>query len=278
MTSHIDELIPSSGRQTINSSFNSQGMKDDLWYVRPPDFFSQIGKDNQVQLLSLGESRHYNKGEAIFLAGSPGDSVYILLEGRAKIFQLSSEGREVILWFCFPGELFGLAEMLRSGRREVFAQSCCGSDILVIGQNAFTQFLQSCPLASISVIDLLSCRLRELGNVHLNVAVDNVTARVIKLITRLGARYGKRIHDDIYLDIPITHQEMADMIGTSRQTVTEVLGQLRRKGILRVENRSIFIQNLDWLEHAANTTSPRETDNTAHANLWCSLADKHSTT
>ncbi len=248
MTSHIAAAIRSPSRQTVTSSRKN----DALWYVRPPDFFSQVGQNNQNQLLSLGETRHYRKGETIFHAGSPGEYVYILLEGRVKIYQLSSVGREVILWFCFPGELFGLAEILRSGRREVFAQSCCDSEILVIGQNAFAHFLQQSPQASTSVIDLLSCRLRELGNVHLNVAADNVTSRVVKLITRLAARYGKRIHSDIYLDIPITHQEMADMIGTSRQTVTEVLGDLRRKGILRVENRAIYIQNLTWLEHAAN--------------------------
>lgn len=247
MTAQTSKPIRSPGRHTEISS----NKKDELWFVRPPDFFSQIGRDNQNQLLALGETRSYNKGETIFHAGSPGEYVYILLDGRVKIYQLSSVGREVILWFCFPGELFGLAEILRSGRREVFAQSCCDGEILVIGQSAFTRFLQNCPLASTSVIDLLSCRLRELGNVHLNVAVDDVTSRVVKLITRLGARYGKRIHDDIYLDIPITHQEMADMIGTSRQTVTEVLGKLRRQGILRVENRAIYIQNIAWLEHAA---------------------------
>jgi CRP/FNR family transcriptional regulator len=248
MTTQIPEQNRSPSRQTIASTEKN----DALWFIRSSDFFSQIGLDNQKQLLDLGEKRFFKKGETIFRAGSPGEHVYILLDGRVKIYQLSSIGREVILWFCFPGELFGLAEILRSERRKVFSQSCCDCEILVIGQSAFTRFLQECPLAATSVIDLLSCRLRELGNVHLNVASDDVTSRVVKLMTRLAARYGKRIQGDIYLDIPITHQEMADMIGSSRQTVTEVLGHLRRQGVLRVENRTIFIQNIAWLENATD--------------------------
>ena len=112
----------------------------------------------------------------------------------------------------------------------------------------FEHYLHKHPDIAMHVIGLLSRRLRELGDVLLNLASDDVTSRVIKLITRLSARYGKPFENGIYLDIPLTHQEMADMIGTSRQTVTTVLGSLRRKGILRTEQRNIYIQNSEWLE------------------------------
>jgi len=218
------------------------------WFSRSKDFFATISSDDQQDLYSLGDKRCFGKDEMIFSIGSSSNDIYILLEGRVKIYELSREGKELILWFCFPGELFGLAEVVKREFREVNAQACSQVEILVIKHAQFEQYLHGHPGVAMEVIALLSSRLRELGDVLLNLASDDVTSRVIKLITRLSARYGKPIGDDVYLDIPLTHQEMADMIGTSRQTVTTVLGSLRRKGILRTEQRNIYIQDSEWLE------------------------------
>jgi len=218
------------------------------WFSRSKDFFSTISSDDQRDLYSIGEKCCFSKDEMIFHIGSASNDIYILLEGRVKIYELSQEGKELILWFCFPGELFGLAEVVKRDFREVNAQACSSVEILVIKHAEFKQYLHDHPDVAMEVITLLSSRLRELGDVLLNLASDDVTSRVVKLITRLSARYGKPFGNDVYLDIPLTHQEMADMIGTSRQTVTTVLGSLRRKGILRTEQRNIYIQDSQWLE------------------------------
>ena len=212
------------------------------------DFFHCLPDSQQKQLLSLGVKRRFNRDEMIFQAGSSSDDVFILLEGRVKIFQLSCDGKEVILWFCFPGEIFGLAEVVRNGSREVNALACSSIELLTIKQADFRHYLLSNPAAAVSVIELMSGRLRELGDVLLNLASEDVRSRVIKLLTRLAARYGKRQERQICLNIPLTHQEMADMIGTSRQTVTTVLGDLRRSGFLRTEQRNIIIVHSNWVE------------------------------
>ena len=224
---------------------------EEVWITPPTDFLASIKADDKDALLSLGAKRTLPKDQLIFHAGSPGEYVYILLRGRAKIYQLSSVGKEVILWFCFPGEIFGLAEAMHGHPRQVFARSCCQTQILAIQQKEFKDFLVRHPETALCVIDLLAGRLRGLGDVLLNLAADDVTSRVIKLITRLGAQYGKRINSDIYLDIPLTHQEIADMVSSSRQTVSAVLGVLKRQGVLRVENHTIYIQSPEWFENIA---------------------------
>lgn len=259
---HQEDL--SASRQPAERGLSSNS-HDRLWYIRPFDFLSSVDDDEKQSLIDMGELRNFKKEELIFNAGSLVDNVYILVDGRVKIYQLSPVGKEVILWFCFPGEIFGLAEILQSRRREVYSQACSDVDVLVINNNQFKSFLLDHPKVALNVIDWLSCRLRELGDILLNLAADDVTSRVIKLITRLSARYGKQYNEGIYLDIPLTHQEMADMIGASRQTVTAVLGKLRRKGELRIENRFIFIQSPDWIESiscastGATTTNSRPT-------------------
>ncbi len=225
----------------------------DIWFIPPSDFLARMEPREREALLALAEPQSCRRHGFVFQAGSAGENVYVLLSGRIKIFQLSPVGREIIQWFCFPGEVFGLAEMPRGGRREVYAQACADSEVLSIPKERFRSFLIESPSTAMLVIDLLSCRLRTLGDMLLNLTADDVMSRVIKLLTRLAARYGKRVDADFRLDIDLTHQEMADMIGTSRQTVTSALGSLKRRGILRVQNHAIYIQKPELLEHMLDT-------------------------
>lgn len=210
------------------------------------DFLNCLSTPDRDKLFEIGSKKSYSKDDMLFHVGSKSDDVYILLDGRVKIYELSSEGKEVILWFCFSGEIFGLAEVIRREHREVNALACSPVEVLSIKHEDFQHYLRTHPDVSQVVIELLSGRLRELGDVLLNLASDDVTSRVIKLITRLGARYGKPYQKGVFLDIPLTHQEMADMIGTSRQTVTTVLGNLKKQGVLRTEQRNIYIQNAQF--------------------------------
>ncbi|MGD8560526.1 MAG: Crp/Fnr family transcriptional regulator, partial [Gammaproteobacteria bacterium] len=79
----------------------------------------------------------------------------------------------------------------------------------------------------------------------------DVASRVMKLLLKLGKHYGKIVDYGVCLDIPLTHQEMADMIGTSRQTVTTVLGDLKRRGMIRIDQRAVIIRNGDWLQRGS---------------------------
>ena len=222
--------------------------------LAPSDVLAQIGAQDLQTLFSLGKTQRYPKGDFIFHAGSAGSHVYFLRQGRVKIYQLSPVGREVILWFCFTGEMFGLAEVGRGEERVVNAQACEDSETLCIPKEQFNAFLESHPKIALLIMHVLSCRLRVLGEVLVNLASDDVNTRLAKLILRLGARYGKRVGTEIHLDIHLTHQEMADMIGATRQTVTSALGHLKRQGILSMGNRRILIESeelLNELTHAS---------------------------
>ncbi len=226
------------------------------WFVPPSDFWGRLPATSRMALLACGQHRAYTKGATIFRAGSPGEYIYILTEGRVKIFALSPAGRAVVLWFCLPGEVFGLAEMPRAGRRAVYAEACTDSEVLAVPQTRFKRYLEGNAHAALLVVDLLACRLRGLSDMMLNLTSDDVTTRVVKLLVRLAARYGKPIDaDGMLLDICLTHQEMADMIGTTRQSVSETLSALRRKGLLRVNQRRIHIQNGKVLESLANAAA-----------------------
>ena len=116
-----------------------------LWFIPPSDFLGKLRCEDHAALLALAETRTFRRQAPVFQAGSPGNNVYILKHGRVKIFALSPLGKQVILWFCFPGEIFGLAEMPRAGQREVYAEACAASTVLSIPQPDFKAFLASHP-------------------------------------------------------------------------------------------------------------------------------------
>lgn len=221
----------------------------ELWFLSSSDFLGRMPADDRRDLMAIAETRSARNEEFVFQAGSPGETVYILESGRIKIFGLSSLGKEVILWFCFPGEVFGIAEMPRGGPREVYAQACSDCRLYAVPQRLFKDFLVDHPSTAMLVIDLLSCRLRVLGDMVKNLTADDVATRLAKLLIRLSARYGQRVTPaHLRLSIKLTHQELADMIGATRQTVTGVLSELKRRGVIDVEDHYLCIHRPEMLE------------------------------
>lgn len=218
--------------------------------IQGADFLGQLTPAARQRLHEMSHVRRYARHQLIFRPGSPGENIYILQQGRIKIFSLSPAGRSAIMWFCFPGDLFGLTELARPRAREVYAEACSDIEVLAISNQLFKQFLVQHPETTLLIIDLLSCRLRGLGSMMLNLTSDDVQTRLVKLIVRLAARYGKPIPPkSILLDVPLTHQEIAEMIGTSRQTVTSLLGQLKRSGLIDMPNHSIQIADHEQLQN-----------------------------
>ena len=216
------------------------------------DFLSRLSAADADGLVRASQRKLFAKNEFIFKAGDAGRHVYFLQRGRVKIYQPAPEGKDVILWFCFPGEMFGMAEVARGGGRVVHAQACEATEVLVLSQTELTEYLQTHSAAALLIMQVLSNRLRALGDVVVNLINDDAQTRIIKLILRLATRYGVRVDQDIHLSIQLTHQEIADMVGTTRQTVTSVLSQLQRQGLMRLENRRIRIESMESLDEMTN--------------------------
>lgn len=220
------------------------------------NFLSQLNNDQQHQLSNLAVAREFVDDELIGSLGNNSNDVYILVKGRVKIFELTAAGKEVILWFCCDGELIGFAEALVSSRvssHQINAQACGHGELMVIKHLDFLDFMSDNPTVVMSVVQSLGFRLREVSEVLMDISSSDVTSRVVKLLSRLGGLYGKSVDGGVYIDIPITHQEMADMIGTSRQSVTTILGELKRQGMIKIEHRMIFIRNEELIRSFLNS-------------------------
>lgn len=207
------------------------------------DFLGQLGTRERADLLKLAHCRGFRKGELVFRARDRGNGVHLLLSGRLKFYRLAPNGREVILWFCFPGEVFGMSEVIRSKGRRVNVEACEDTRVAILPEATFNRFLDEHPDASRLTRRVLSARLGILTNVLVNLVTDDARMRIAKLILHLGERYGTRRGEEIALQIPLTHQEVANMTGVNRQTASRILGDFRRDGLLSINHRRIRIES-----------------------------------
>ena len=209
----------------------------------PWNVLEQLTPAQLSALHQAGTTRALDKGDFIFRTGEHAAGVFFLKSGKIKISQPVSNGKEVILWFCFGGEIFGLAEAAQHGEREVSAQARERCEILSIPQARFNAYLFEHPQVMYLLLQVMSSRLRCLSETLANVAGEPVQTRFARLMLWLCARYGRCDGDSVVMNVCLTHQEIADMIGATRQTVTSIIGDFKRKRML--ETRSHFIHITD---------------------------------
>ncbi len=216
--------------------------------TRSTDFLGQLAASERETLLRLARREPLRKGEFVFRVGDLKRGAYLLLSGRLKFFRLTPGGREVILWFCFPGEIFGMAEVPAAKGRRVNVQACEDSEVAVIADAAFNRYLDNHSNAGRLCRRTMAARLGSLTNALVNLVAEDAEARVAKVILHLGLQHGTRRGDGITLEAPYTHQEIADLSGVNRQTVTRIIGDLRRDRIVTVTRRRIHIESEPMLE------------------------------
>jgi CRP/FNR family transcriptional regulator len=195
------------------------------------------------QLAALGPVRECRKGELIYQAGDPATHVFLLERGRAKIFHIGTNGKELLLWFCSAGDVFGLCETLSDTRRTTYVQACTPSRVVAIPRARFLDCMRGNPDLALHVTHVLASRLRHVGQRKTRVVACDVHERVLSLLAGLAERYGVRDEQGLRIALRITHQEMANMIGTTRQSVTSALNELRRRGVLDFGHQHIRIHD-----------------------------------
>ncbi|MGI9464136.1 MAG: Crp/Fnr family transcriptional regulator [Aestuariivirgaceae bacterium] len=223
---------------------------DQAWATAHSNFLSSLSPEEFSALTARAKRTSYQKHDQIFSAGDSANAIYIVTEGSVKLYQLSPGGKEIILWFGFSGELFGIAEAVRRVEREIFAAANVDCEVLVLSERNFVAFLRDYPEAAMRAIGILSARVRELGFLFADLAADDVETRLIKQLLRfaagaLPAPCDSRSGDEVCLNIELTHTDLANLIGATRQTVNSTLASLRRRGLVILIDRHIHIVDSD---------------------------------
>ena len=223
-----------------------------LWYLKHINLFSCFDETELQELDRITRMQEVGKRQRIFLPGDPSNTVYFLKKGQIKVVGTNADGREVIFEILAPGEIFGEAEMLDHAPHDTYAEALGDALICAVSREDFERYLHEHQDLTFKLTKLVGLRLRKIRRRVVDLIFRHVPARLAHLLVELGQTEGVPDQGGIRLRLKLTHQEIANLIGCSRETVSTALGHMRDQGLIRTERRSITIVNMDRLSHMAS--------------------------
>ena len=207
------------------------------------------------QLQPLGEkmrTRRYQRGEVVFHQDDPGDRMHIIVQGRVRISIDSYDGREKDVALLNPGDCFGEMALLDGSNRSATATAVDDIETLVLLRDDFIEFIGEYPQVAAQTTAILTNRLRSTNQMLGDLAFLDVPTRVAKQLLGLAENQLGGAAPDGTIEIPIGQDELARLVGSTRETVSRALTSYRRMGLLTTSHRRISITDLDGLEHMAS--------------------------
>lgn len=191
---------------------------------------------------------HYSKGQIIFSPGDTADRIYLIEKGFVKIYRVTTDGRRVTVGSMrSSGQLMGLAETLYHGERTCFAGAINDSTVVVVRKSCFEKLLLQQPSIAIKVATTLGVRMREAEAIIQEMVCWQVPGRLAMLLLKMSERAGIETETGMKITLRLTHEEIACMIGTSRQTVTALLNMFKQENSIAIEEREMYILDIGKL-------------------------------
>lgn len=212
-----------------------------LWYLKHIRLFDGISPSEMQEMEKITRMEEVKKRQPLYLPGDPSSNVYLLKKGRVKIANSAPSGKEVTFDILEPGEVFGELEVLEDAPRSTSAETLDDTLICVIPRKDFDQYLAMHPNVTVKLTKLIGLRLRKIQSRVEDLVFRDVPARLAHLLVELSKSDGVKEGNGIRLKAKLTHQEMANLIGCSRETVSSTLGQFRDDGLVRLDGRTITI-------------------------------------
>lgn len=221
--------------------------KRTLWYLKKVPLLAQLGPDALARLSEKVVLREVRRREVVYLPGDPAETIYLVNGGRVKISKVTRDGKALTLNYCGPSEIFGESSLVEGGAREEMAEAMENSMISELELSVFEGLLTSNASLGLSMVKLLAKRRLDLENKVETLVFRDVTSKLAELLLELAEEYGVEDSRGTLIALKITHQELANLIGSTRETVSLTLSQFKRKQLLTTEGRKVIVTDSESL-------------------------------
>lgn len=219
--------------------------------LRQAPLFSGLDDEAAEALETSMASSSLRRGEILFSEGDDGNQLYVVTEGKIKLGRTSPDGRENLLAILGPGQMFGELSFFDPGPRSATATAVTDVELKSLGHEALSPVLKAHPDVAHALLNQLAGRLRRTNEVVGDLVFSDVPGRVAKALLDLASRFGRRADDGIHVNHDLTQEELAQLVGASRETVNKALADFASRGWLRLEPRSVVILDLERLQRRA---------------------------
>ena len=215
--------------------------------IRKAPLFTALDDAASASLLANMVSVKISKGTILFAEGDGGDQLYVIAEGKLKLGTSSGDGRENLLSILGPGEMFGELSLFDPGPRTSTATAVTDAKLLSLGQEKLLPWLAENPKVSLQLLASLAQRLRRTNEVVGDLVFSDVPGRVAKALIDLGERFGKKTDEGLFVHHDLTQEELAQLVGASRETVNKALADFAGRNWLKLDGRAVLITDFERL-------------------------------
>jgi len=209
---------------------------------REVPLFADLDDADLESLIAVATRRKFSKDAVIFFEHDPGDSLFMILSGRVKVTILSDDGREIILSVLGENDLFGEMSLLDNEPRSATAIVTEDTEVVILHQKEFLSIVEKRPRVLVLLLAVLSSRLRKANHQIGSLALLDVYGRVASVLLDMAKESGVRLKDGRVCFRRPTHQEIANMIGATRETVSRMISDLHRQGYIEISGKNVIIQ------------------------------------
>lgn len=215
--------------------------------VRKAPLFSALDDAASATLRESMTPVKVAKGNTLFKEGDAGDRLYVVVEGKLKLGTTSTDGRENLLSILGPGEMFGELSLFDPGPRTSTATAVTDARLLSLGHDQVIPWVKDHPEVSLQLLGRLAQRLRRTNEAVGDLVFSDVPGRVAKALIDLGTRFGTTKDDGLHVNHDLTQEELAQLVGASRETVNKALADFAGRGWLRLEARAVVVLDYERL-------------------------------
>jgi CRP/FNR family cyclic AMP-dependent transcriptional regulator len=215
--------------------------------IRKAPLFTALDDAAATSLLASMDSVRISKGTVLFAEGDEGDHLYVISDGKLKLGTSSGDGRENLLSILGPGEMFGELSLFDPGPRTSTATAVTDAKLLSLGQEKLIPWLATNPQVSLQLLARLAQRLRRTNEAVGDLVFSDVPGRVAKALIDLGERFGKQTDEGLFVHHDLTQEELAQLVGASRETVNKALADFAGRNWLKLDGRAVLITDLERL-------------------------------
>jgi CRP/FNR family transcriptional regulator, cyclic AMP receptor protein len=231
---------------TTKESKTTPDIKEDE-VLRKAPLFSALDDASSATLRAVMTPVKVSKGHTLFREGEEGDRLFVLISGKMKLGTASGDGRENLLSILGPGDMFGELSIFDPGPRTSTATAVTDSKLLALSHDHVIGWIKQHPEVAIQLLGRLAQRLRRTNETLSDLVFSDVPGRVAKAIIDLGNRFGVSKDDGLHVNHDLTQEELAQLVGASRETVNKALADFAGRGWVRLEPRAVVVMDYERL-------------------------------
>ncbi len=219
--------------------------------LRKAPLFEALDEEDTAALRSSVNEVRLGRGQTLFGEGDEGDRLYVILSGKVKLTRTAVDGRENLLGVLGPSEMFGELSLFDPRPRTASAVAVTDSVLAGLGHDDLRPFLSSRPQVSLQLLKALAARLRRTNDVMADLVFTDVPGRVAKALLELADKFGKEGEDGLHVHHDLTQEELAQLVGASRETVNKALAEFALRGWLRIEAKAVVLLDVERMRRRA---------------------------